>query len=79
LERKQNEFLETTAKLEQKLNDMRKQIVNATVKGTISVLTGSMNFNLLKKGWSLPTTGMVVLHQHMTLLLQRTKQMFSAS
>jgi len=41
LERKQQEFLETTAKLEDKLNDMRKQIVDATVKGTISVLTGA--------------------------------------
>ena len=41
LERKQNEFIEKTTKLEDKLNDMRRQIVDATVKGTISVLTGA--------------------------------------
>ena len=41
LERKQNEFIEKTTKLEEKLNDMRRQIVDATIKGTISVLTGA--------------------------------------
>ena len=95
LERKQNEFLETTAKLEVKLNNMRKQIVDATVKGTISVLTGSASpfatkedalaqreqnaneFQSIKEGLSSTTTGMNILQQHMTLLLQRTKKFLS--
>lgn len=41
LERKQEEFLERTLNWEQKLVDMRKQIVDATVSGTISVLSGT--------------------------------------
>ena len=39
LEQQQHEFIATTKKCEQKLADMRKQIVDATVTGTISVLT----------------------------------------
>ena len=40
LEKQQREFTEVTKQWEQKLVDMRKQIVDATVTGTISVLTG---------------------------------------
>jgi len=95
LERKQNEFIETTAKLEEKLNDMRKQIVDATVKGTLSVLTGTTSpfatkedalahreanaheFQSIKEGLSSTNTGLTILQQHMTLLLQRTEKFFS--
>jgi chromosome segregation ATPase len=97
LERKQNKFMETTANLEQKLNIMRKQIVEATVKGTISVLTGSTSpfatiedtqtqrkenankFQSINEGLSSTNNGLAVLQQHMTLLLQRTEQMFLAN
>ena len=41
LEKQQQEFTKATTKWEQKLMDMRKQIVDATVTGTISVLTGT--------------------------------------
>ena len=95
LERKQNEFMETTAKMEQKLTEMRKQIVEATVTGTISVLTGSnspfatkedaqtqreenaIEFQSIKEGLVATNNGMTIIQQHMTLLLQRTEQLFS--
>jgi len=97
LERKQQEFLDTTEKFEQKLNDMRQQIVDATVKGTISVLTSSASpfatkedalaqreanateFQSIKEGLSSTNTGMTILQQNMTLLLQRTERFFSNS
>ena len=41
LERQQQEFSAATKQWEQKMLDMRKQIVDATVTGTISVLTGA--------------------------------------
>ena len=41
LEKQQHVFNETAKKWEQKMLDMRKQIVDATVTGTISVLTGA--------------------------------------
>jgi hypothetical protein len=41
LEQQQQKFGETFKKSEQKLTDMRKQIVDATVTSTISVLTGT--------------------------------------
>ena len=41
LEKQQHAFTEATKQWEQKMSDMRKQIVNATVTGTISVLTGA--------------------------------------
>ena len=41
LEQQQLVFLEKTAQWEQKLADMKRQIVDATVSGTISVLTGT--------------------------------------
>ena len=41
LESKQQAFMESTAKWEQTLREMRKEIVDATVTGTISVLMGN--------------------------------------
>jgi len=41
LEKQQQAFNEATQQWEQKLVDMRKQIVDATVSGTISILTGT--------------------------------------
>ena len=97
LESKQQAFMESTAKWEQTLSEMRKQIVDATVAGTISVLTGNQSpfsskadvqqlrednaneFQSLKESMISTTNGVTVLQTHMTLLLQRTEQLFAAS
>jgi hypothetical protein len=97
LERKQTKFMETTAKWEQQFIDMRKQIVDATVSGTISVLTGSNSpfptkedaqkqreentnkFQTMKAGLADTNNRVMVLQQNMTLLLQRTEQLFAAT
>ena len=97
LERKQEAFMASTAKWEQTISEMRKQIVDATVAGTISVLTGNQSpfatkvdtqqlrednateFQSLKESMITTTNGVTVLQAHMTLLLQRTEQLFAAT
>ena len=96
LERQQQEFQEKTSLWEQKLLDMRKQIVDATVHGTINVLTGNSSpfmtktvahqqhketaaeLQSLKESMEASNNGVLVLQQHMTILLQRTEQLFAA-
>ena len=97
LESKQQAFMESIDKWEHTLSEMRKQIVDATVTGTISVLTGHQSpfatkadtqkirddnateFQSLKESMISTTNGVSVLQAHMTLLLQRTEQLFAAN
>ena len=83
LESKQQAFLESIDKWEHTLSEMRKQIVDATVTGTISVLTGHQSPFATKADTQKlcednATNGVTVLQDHMTLLLQCTKQLFAA-
>ena len=95
IEQQQKDFQEKTKTWEQKLTDMRKQIVDATVTGTISVLTGQSSpfatkddaqkqrmenateFQSLKEGMASNQTALDILQQNMTIMLQRTEQLFA--